>query len=55
MSNKEQRVILRERVNIFFVKNFFVKDYFAITCKRLINFVNNLSSYTQSLHNYIQE
>jgi hypothetical protein len=30
MSNKEQRVILRERV-----KNFFVKNYFTITCKRL--------------------
>jgi len=31
MLNKEQRVVLRKRVNIFFVKN-----YFTITCKRLI-------------------
>ena len=37
MLNMEQRVILQERVKIFFVKSFFfVKNYFTITCKRII-------------------
>jgi len=41
MLNMEQRVILRERVKIFFVKN-----YITITCKRLIKvFVYQIVAY----------